>query len=181
MLAWPESSAHHWPLHEIGALALLLHHRLLHHQVVLLLFNSAHALLQTGTAMSGAGPSPYIQTQETRSMVPQRAPRRCDHWASGKKTALQLFSVASTGQYGHLKERTGLFAIFWRDCLHRTCPQGSSIGGFSGVLCSRDTGQAKTEWKTNSLPSSSSCRWGQFSERRQQRQAILHCLFHEET
>ena len=76
---------------------------------------------------------------------------------SGKKIARQLLRVASAGQYGHLKGRTLPLAIFCRDTLHRTCPQGSSMGGLSGVLCSRDTGQANTEWKTNCRPSSSSC------------------------
>ena len=76
---------------------------------------------------------------------------------SGKNMARQLLSVASAGQYGHLKDRTLPFAIFCRDTLHSTWPQGSSMGEFSGVLCSRDTGHANTEWNTNCLPSSSSC------------------------
>lgn len=76
---------------------------------------------------------------------------------SGKNMARQLLSVASAGQYGHLKGRTLPFAIFCRDTLHSTWPQGSSMGKLSGVLCSRDTGHANTEWNTNCLPSSSSC------------------------
>ena len=71
---------------------------------------------------------------------------------SGKKIARQLLRVASAGQYGHLKGRTLPLAIFCRDTLHRTCPQGSSMGGLSGVLCSRDTGQANTEWEDKLPP-----------------------------
>ncbi len=80
---------------------------------------------------------------------------------SGKNIARQLFMVASAGQYGHLKGRIVFLAIFCRDTLHRTCPQGISMGELSGVLCSRDTGQANTEWNTNCLPSSSSCTFSQ--------------------
>ena len=40
--------------------------------------------------------------------------------------------------------------------LQRTWPHGSSIGGLAGELCSLETGQEKTERKTNSWPSSSS-------------------------
>lgn len=36
--------------------------------------------------------------------------------------------------------------------MHSTWPHGSSMGGLSAVLWSRDTGHAKMEWNANSLP-----------------------------
>lgn len=69
---------------------------------------------------------------------------------SGKKMSLHCCGVVSLGQYGHLKLRVWFLAIFVIDTLHSTCPHGSSIGGFSAVLWSLDTGQAKMEWNTNS-------------------------------
>ena len=90
--------------------------------------------------------------------------------------ARQLFRVASAGQYGHLKGRTLPLAIFCRDTLQRTCPQGSSMGELSGVLCSRDTGQANIEWKTNCLPSSNSCTVARSPLSRHHR--VGHCRNH---
>jgi len=49
-----------------------------------------------------------------------------------------------------LKLRVWLLAILATDTLHSTCPHGSSIGGFSAVDWSFDTGHAKMEWNTNS-------------------------------